>query len=515
MKVLNSLFYGALLVATATAGGGHNNGGHNKLTPDKVEKDIEKHKSVMVKKDCVSFTNSRSLKKTLKTLNKIGDAHGGNRAFGLPGYKASLDYVLSQTRGRLGKHLNTFVQTFNHTFEQTREISLTGPDGEDVFVITLMYNTATPIPDGVTAPLIDTPVDDERGSACFEDQWDGIDATGKIALIKRGICPISDKLKLARIHGAKAVVLYNQTPGEDIGGATLGAENIGQIVPVGVTTLEVGTDWKQRLGAGETLEVTLLVDSIAEDKESWNVISETKEGDPNNVVMLGAHLDSVQAGPGINDDGSGTAALLELISSITKYKGFKNKVRFAWWGAEESGLVGSLYYGSQLTSEEADKIRFYFNYDMIGSPYPEYVIESDTDAHKVGGSILFNYLTKNGKPAEYGPFGSSSDYVAFLELGIPSAGLFTGAGAPTDPCYHLKCDTLDNINWDAITINTKAAGRAAAQFALSLDGVPPRETTTPNPRSRRAAARGITSWTEKARKSGKQHSCSEKGKIVV
>lgn len=276
----------------------------------------------------------KRLQNVLWNLAKIGRDNGGNRAFGLPGYKASVDFILERAVTRFGKEIDTFVQPFNHTFEQTRDIWVKGPDGEDVYVISLLYNSPTP-PEGTTAPLIDTPVDDERGSACFEDQWEGIDATGKIALVKRGSCAVSDKLKLAKAHGAVAVILYNQTPGTDYGSATLSAENIGLLVPVGVIPLEDGTAWKERLAAGETLEVTLLVDSIFETRESWNVIAETKEGDPNNVVMLGAHLDSVQAGPGVNDDGSGTAGLLELLGSFKKYKGFPNKVRFAWWGAEE------------------------------------------------------------------------------------------------------------------------------------------------------------------------------------
>lgn len=112
-------------------------------------------------------------------------------------------------------------------------------------------------------------------------------------------------------------------------------------------------------------------------------------------------------------------------------------------------------------------------------------------------------------------FGESSDYVAFLELGIPSSGIFTGAGAPTDPCYHLKCDDIKNIDWEAITLNTKAAGRAAAQFAVSLKGVPPRLTTTPNPRSKRGIAKRFNNWSETARVVEKQHSCAHSGKIVV
>ena len=264
-----------------------------------------------------------------------------------------------------------------------------------------MYNLATPLPDGVTAPLVDIPVDDKNGSGCLASQWKDIDAEGKLALVKRGKCAISDKLKNAKAKGAKGVLLYNEEPGRKISSATLGAENRGDIVPVGVITLETGTEWKRRLESGEELEATLVVDSIFEERESWNVFAETKEGSPDSVVVLGAHLDSVQAGPGINDDGSGATALLEILASVRNYTGLSNKIRLAWWGAEESGLVGSLYYTSKLLEEEADKIRYYFNYDMIGSPEPYYHLYQNENS-SVGAELLFKYLESHGKEPQYG-----------------------------------------------------------------------------------------------------------------
>jgi hypothetical protein len=378
------------------------------VTADKVEADITtneyepQHARSIPPPQSKTNTLPHRLQRNLWNLNKIARDHGGNRAFGLPGFKASVDFVLERAQKRFAKEMDTWVQPFTHTFEQTRDIWVKGPAGEDVHVITLLYNHPTPLPGGITAELIDTPVDTgDRGSACFEDQWEGIDATGKIALVMRGVCPISDKLKLARAHGALAVILYNQTPGTAYGSATLSAENIGLLVPTGVIPLEVGTAWKARLAAGEKLTASLLVDSIFEERESWNVFSETKEGSPDSVIMLGAHLDSVQAGPGINDDGSGTTALLEIMGSFKKYKGFPNKVRFAWWGAEESGLIGSLYYTSKLTEAEADKIKYYFNYDMIGSPAPYYHVYQ-TDNSGVGAEVLLDYVGSQGKPAEYG-----------------------------------------------------------------------------------------------------------------
>jgi aminopeptidase Y len=490
MKLNTVLFPGLLVSGTVAT---------ESLTADKLEADIHTDK----------------LQNVLWNLNKIG-RDNGNRAFGFPGYNASLDFILERVQTRFGKHFDTTVQSFVSLFATTNAISLTGPEGEDVRVDTLQYNNPTPDPEaGVTGTLVALPIDDERGSACFEDQWEGVNVDGQVALIKRGICPIADKLRFAKDRGAVGAVLINNVPGDAITQATLSGENYGTLAPVGVVTYEQGSAWYARVVAGESLEVTLVVDAVAEDRESWNIISETKEGDPDSVIFLGAHLDSVQQGPGVNDDGSGSAALLEIAGAIKKYTGFQNKVRFAWWGAEESGLIGSLYYTSQLSEAEADKIKFYFNYDMIGSIQPFYGIYADTEAHEVGGQLLVDYLSEQGFPAEYIPFGTSSDYVGFLQLGIPSSGIFTGAGAPEDPCYHLRCDNLDNIAWDAITVNTKAAARAIAEFALDASGIPAREKTSLNPKSRRGAAQDLTRLA--ALKAGleKTHSCSGDAKRTV
>lgn len=346
-------------------------------------------------------SDSHRLENILWNLNKIGDDHGGNRAFGTSGYKASLDFVLERVVNRFGKHLDTFVQPFDHLFHQVKKIQVKGPDGAQVYVISLQYNPGTPLPDGITGELVHVPYEADRGSGCFEDQWKNIDAQGKVALLKRGGCAFADMTLLAKAAGAKAVIFYNNTPGKNYSTATLQAKNVGKLIPSGLVSLEDGEAWAARVAAGDKLSVTLVVDAVSETRETWNIISETKAGDKNNVVMLGAHLDSVLPGPGVNDDGSGTAALLEIIEQLIRYDGIKNTVRVAWWGAEESGLIGSLYYGSNLTEAEADRIKFYFNYDMIGSPHPEFVVYSNDERHKFGGAPLFDYLQAQGKPAEY------------------------------------------------------------------------------------------------------------------
>ncbi|KAK4032895.1 peptidase-like protein [Parachaetomium inaequale] len=470
---------------------------NNPLTPDKLEADIK----------------TEELQNVLWNLNHIALTNGGNRAYGEPGFKASLDFVLERVQTRFGDHFDTVVQPFNHTYDKTLQIKVTGPEGEDVFVVSPLYNPATPLPGGITAQLVDTPVDDERGSGCFPEQWEGIEVTGKLALVKRGACAVAIKSTLAKERGALGVILYDEEPGTNIIVPTLGAENIGLLVPIGIIPLEVGTSWKARLAAGEEVTVSLLVDAVSETRETWNVIAETKQGDPNKVVMLGAHLDSVQKGAGINDDGSGTAALLEIMTAVRRYDSFPNKIRFAWWGAEESGLVGSLYYTSHLTEAEADRIKYYFNYDMIGSPQPDFSIASNANSG-VGPQLLEEYLVAQGKEVRHGGFGTGSDFVGFIELGIPSASLHTGAGAPYDACYHQACDDLDNVHWDALTVNAKAAARAAARLANSLEGVPPREKTSQNRRTRRGVVQSFRRWAAVAEEASQGHTCSHKGKKI-
>lgn len=446
-------------------------------------------------------------------MNKIARDNGGNRAFETSGYDASAKYILERAQTRFATAMDTHKQYFNNTFYQYRGIALEGPEGEVVETIAMGWSPPTPnVGQGPTiAQLLDTPVDDERGSMCFEDQWDGIDATGKIVLIKRGICPIYDKVGFARTHGALAVLLVNDQPGSIVP-STLTSARYETMIATGIIPLDIGQAWASRLAAGEELTVSFSLDVIHEDRQTFNIISETKAGDPNNVIVLGAHLDSVLQGPGINDDGSGTSALLEIMGSFKKYRpsSIKNKVRFIWWGAEELGLIGSLYYIENLPEEERDKIRFYFNYDMIGSIEPIYEVQEGTNpGDAYGAALLTSYLEGQGLPVVPGEFTGSSDYAGFIDVGIPSSGLFTGAGAPNDPCYHQDCDGLSNIHWDALTTNTKAGAYAAAVMATGdLSDLPTRARTTSAKRGVTAMRREFQRWASLAETVTHRHSCA-------
>jgi Zn-dependent M28 family amino/carboxypeptidase len=234
-----------------------------------------------------------------------------------------------------------------------------------------------------------------------------------------------------------------------------------------------------------------------------NVFAETPGGNPNNVVMVGAHLDSVNAGPGLQDNGSGSAAILEVAEQMAKVKPV-NRVRFALWGAEESGLVGSRYYVANLPQAERDKIALYLNFDMIGSPNHVFFVYDGDDSDVTGApagppgsaeieKLFERYYGLLGESYKGTDFSGRSDYGPFIAAGvdIPSGGLFTGAegikteaeaaiwggtaGQQYDPCYHLACDNYDNINLHAYDVNVDAVAYSTLTYAFStqsVNGVP-------------------------------------------
>ncbi|PHH89723.1 hypothetical protein CDD83_5420 [Cordyceps sp. RAO-2017] len=340
----------------------------------------------------------------LGALQERARLYHDNRAFSTYGYEESVTYVLGVIgRFSAGRRLKTVVQSFDHLFEKSIT-KIKGPDDKDVMAMPLLYGNKTMGPGGIRRELAPTPIDDERGSCCFEDQWKGVNVRDKIALIKVGVCPMADKVQLATKNGARAVVLYNNVPVNISMGEVnkaLGVDNWNKRVPAGLIGLEDGADWNQRLRSGEQLKVTLKVESEAKKKKSWNIITEVQEGDPEKIIMLGTHLDSSLNSPGINNGGSGTAALLSILRAVTRASCYKYRIRLAWWGAHEYGLAGSRHYASRLSKADAKKIKFYFNYDTIGSLDPHWTVLEDRGADKRGGTLLYDYLKAQGLDVTY------------------------------------------------------------------------------------------------------------------
>jgi len=429
--------------------------------------------------ECVTLDGVREHQAAFQA---IADANNGIRTSGTPGYDASVDYVVERMEAA---GYNVTVQDFQfQTFISLSPSILeqVAPPPAGPIVNNIMSYSGS---GDVTAPVSTV----NLITGCNPTDFAGFPA-GDIALISRGACTFAQKATNAYNAGASGVVIYNNTPGTLNG--TLG-NGFTLDIPVTSVTQSVG----QQLAATPGLVMRLKTDTFRGIATTSNVIAESKSGDPNNVVMAGAHLDSVNAGPGIQDNGSGSAAILEVAEQMAKVKP-KNMVRFAWWGAEESGLVGSTYYVNSLSPEEQAKITLYLNFDMIGSPNHVFFIYDGDDSDAVGagpgpsGSAQIEktfekYFNMVGQPFKGTDFSGRSDYGPFIAVGIPSGGLFTGAegiktaeeaamwggtaGDQYDPCYHLACDTYDNVNLFALDVNSDAVAYATLQYAMNTQEI--------------------------------------------
>lgn len=446
-------------------------------------------------------------------LQRIADRNGGTRASGTPGYRQSVDYVAGLLRVA-GYQVTIQPFDFEYTEVRAAELVQIAPPGgaplvagEDFLV---GFGSANRDVTGqVRAVDINLAGDRATTSGCEAADFAGF-AAGSIALIQRGSCNFTVKVANATAAGAVAVILFNQgnPNGADDRFGLFSPDVTGSTVPVVAATFDVGAELAG-LVPGLTMRVN--VNIFSETRETYNVLAETRKGDDSQVVMVGAHLDSVLEGPGINDNGSGSATILEIALQFAKLNiNPKNTLRFAFWGAEESGLLGADYYVSQLSEEEAGDIALYLNFDMVGSPnFARFVYDGDNslgtgEAGPEGSafieSVFMDYFREVGLASEPTPFDGRSDYGPFIAVGIPAGGLFTGAediktpaqaaryggtaGIPFDPCYHQACDNLGNLSRTALDQMSDAAAHAVMSFA-----------TTPHPfkvrgKSAQAPAKG-------------------------
>ena len=431
----------------------------------------------------------------------IADANGGNRFSGLPGHDASVAYVVERLRA-VG--YDPVVQPFDYVafdelgpsaLQQVAPNAVTYVQDVDFGVIT--QSDPGDVTAAVTAVDLQLGLGNTSTSGCEAGDFAGFPA-GNIALLQRGTCTFEVKAENAAAAGAVGIVIFNQgnasTPDrQGIPAVTLTANNTSGIPVIG-TTYPLGVTLSSLTVQG--LRMRVFADTIREIKTTYNVLAETSTGNDANVVMVGAHLDSVRQGPGINDNGSGSAAILEVAEQMRKVKPV-NTVRFAWWGAEESSLVGSTYYVNNLTQAERNAIALYLNFDMIGSPnYVRFVYDGSGDIGPAGpaGSaaieaLFVDFYASRGLASTPTAFDGRSDYGPFIApaVGIPAGGLFTGAegiktaaqaavyggtgGQPYDPCYHQACDTFANNNDEVLDLNADAVAYATLTYAMSTASV--------------------------------------------
>jgi Zn-dependent M28 family amino/carboxypeptidase len=445
--------------------------------------------------ECVTLAGVREHQAALQA---IADDNGGNRFSGLSGHDESVDYVVDRLKAA---GYDPVVQPFDYfaftplgpsVLQQIAPNSVTYTEGVDFGLIDQSD------PGDVTAAV--TNVDLQLGlgntatSGCEAADFAGFPA-GNIALLQRGVCTFELKAENAAAAGAVGIVIFNQGNTADpsrqgIPAVTLTANNTSGI-PVLGTTYALGAELAGTVG----LRMRVFANSLRETKTTYNVLAELA-GTSDTVVMVGGHLDSVSAGPGINDNGSGSAAILDIAEAMRKVEPV-NTVRFAWWGAEESGLIGSTFYVNSLSQAELDNIALYLNFDMIGSPnYVRFVYDGDGTIGPAGppGSgaiedLFVDFYDDRGLASEPTAFDGRSDYGPFIAEGvdIPAGGLFTGAegiktpaqaavyggtaGAQYDPCYHQACDTFANNSNAALDLNSDAVAFATLTYAMDVNSV--------------------------------------------
>lgn len=431
--------------------------------------------------ECVTLEGVREHQ---TALQGIADANGGNRAAGTPGYDQSVDYIVAKMTAA-GYHVTRnafpFVYVALPTLQQTAPVVASYETGA---FTGSGYGNATA---AVTAVDINLVPPRASTSGCEAADFAGF-TPGNIALIQRGTCSFAIKALNAQAAGASAVIIFNQGNTPDREGLI-----IGTLAPDSATIPVIGASFADGSALAQPGSRAAITLAPPQNVTQYNVIAESLAGDPNNVVVVGAHLDSVQRGPGINDNGSGSAAILETALQMAKVKP-RNKLRFAWWGAEEAGLVGSTAYVNGLSEDDKAKIALYLNFDMVGSPNHVFFIYDGDDSDAAGAGpgpegsaqiekVFERFYADRGIPFKGTDFSGRSDYGPFIANGIPAGGLFTGAegiktaeeaglwggtaGQPYDPCYHLACDTKANVNLGALDVNADAVAYATLQFAMN------------------------------------------------
>ena len=395
----------------------------------------------------------------MRALQRIADSAGGNRAAGTRGDRASQRYVAERLRAA-GWRVR--LQPFRFPFSAQRSPPRLEAGGRQIEASALRFSASG----SVSAPLA------IAGSGCDEAQYDGFER-GSVALVRRGDCLLRTIVVAAGRAGAAGVVLYDP----DVGGPPRPGTLISPETKV--PAVSVRREDGQELAA-QLPPARLDVDAVSELRRSSNVIAELGSG--STVAMAGGHLDSVPEGPGINDNGSGVATLLELAEQMGGREPPPRRIRLAFWGAEELGLDGSRHYVRDLGRDERRRIAGYLNLDMVGSANGGRRIYGGTRGEALEAArAVRGFFAGLGERLEAADVGKASDHAPFDSAGIPIIGLYSGsselkderqaeewggrADQPYDSCYHLSCDTLGRI--DERTLSELSDAAAIALYRLA------------------------------------------------
>jgi Zn-dependent M28 family amino/carboxypeptidase len=423
------------------------------------------------------------LKAHLVALAAVARRNGGSRATGTRGYEQSVAYVAGRLREagyrpRLESFsFDLFRETRPPRFERIAPSAKRYRRGRDF--VTMQYSGGGDVSAQV-APV--EPASSTSG--CDRSQFAGF-PRGAVALVRRGTCFMFQKARNAKASGASAVLISNEgVPGRTapiLG--TLVRPGIG--IPVLGISSAIGSELASAAQAG-TVRVRIVVSVVTRRARAVNVLADLP-GRRGGTVLLGAHLDSVANGPGINDNGSGSALVLEVARQARRLGVRAERgLRFAFWGGEELGLVGSSAYVRSLGARQRSQLLAVLNFDMVASPnFGRFVY--DGDRQPAGSTRIENlfrtYFAAQRQPLEEVSLEGSSDHAPFAQAGLPVGGLFTGAdgikapdlarrfggaaGRPYDACYHRACDALSNVSVSVLGQMADAAAFVALRLASS------------------------------------------------
>lgn len=433
----------------------------------------------------------------LRRLEAVTLAAGGSRPAGTAGEAEAVSFVVQELE-RAGLEVTrrqVTVPVFRETGPGLIEIE---SSPARMFQAGSDFKPLLLSPSGdVTAPVVALGFDpgarpgSTGGAGCEAADWTGF-AAGSIALVQPGPC--STRQVVDHAQPAGAVALVRSYPGWTAGHVlrpTL-------IDPAGLTMPVIGVTHAVGLAMDEAargrVRVRVATETETTMRPAVDVLAETAFGDPAHVAMVGAHLDSVIDGPGINDDGSGAMALLEIARRLAALREAGTatgwRIRAVFWTGEEVGLWGSVGWFRSLTPEARGSIAAYLNLDMLGSPNGvRQVYRSSGGGNPAAAleALLGRSLDLEGLAWESVEAGTSDD-LPFAQAGIPTSGLFSGdntpksqaqaerfggvAGQPLDPCYHLACDTMANIDPRLLGQMARSAGWVTGYLASGEMALP-------------------------------------------
>ncbi len=404
----------------------------------------------------------------MDALQSIAERNEGNRAHGTPGYQDSLRYV-EETLHAAGFDTRRFAADAVVDSEGSAKLEIIQGEKIDLGKVNPMTRTPNTAAGGVTAPISRA----RTSVGCQEGDYAANDAT--IVLVERGLCPFAEKANHAKAAGALAMIVYNTSGGGDLN-AELATDK--DVVPTVGISDKAG---RQLVAALENSQIVahLEVEARHESLPIVDLIADWPEDDRDGTVMVGAHLDSVPAGPGINDNASGVALALAMAEHLAD-EGEASGLRLGFWDAEEVGLVGSGAYVKSLREEDLERISAYINLDMVASP-------NGLPGLYGGGRPLEAFeqaMEELGEDYQLLSIGGASDHAWFEGVDVPVVGVYTGAGeeltadeaarfggnpnVPRDECYHRACDVVGELDTKAVRDRLSILGEAAVSTVATL-----------------------------------------------